>query len=62
MGDKAQLGHTSALHSGGSVPAGERWHGSPAQPTSVDYLRVPPMRCGAVRRLSAAVLTLLEVF
>ena len=62
MGDKAQLGHASSLHSGDWVPAGERWHGSPAQPTSVDYLRVPPLRCGAFRRLSAAVLTLLEVF
>ena len=50
------------LHSGGWVPAGERWHGSPAQPTSVDYLRVPPLRCGTFRRLSAAFLTLLEVF
>ena len=62
MGDGAQLGHASALHSGGTVPAGERWHGSPAQPTAVDYLRVPPARCGAFRRTSAAILTLLEVF
>ena len=53
MGDKAQLGHASSLHSGGWVPAGERWHGSPAQPTAVDYLRVPPVRCGAFRRASA---------
>ena len=33
MGDGAQLGHTSALHSGQAVPAGQRWHGSPAQRT-----------------------------
>ena len=32
MGDGAQLGHSSSLHAGQAVPAGERWHGSPAQP------------------------------
>ena len=30
MGDGAQLGHASSLHSGQAVPDGERWHGSPA--------------------------------
>jgi len=29
IGDAAQLGHASALHSGQEVPAGERWHGCP---------------------------------
>src|SRR5947209_4255696 len=33
MGDGAQLGHASALHSGQAVPAGERWHGCPARRT-----------------------------
>ena len=33
MGDGAQLGHASSLHAGQAVPAGERWHGSPAQRT-----------------------------
>ena len=51
MGDGAQLGHASSLHSGETVPAGERWHGSPAQRTEVDYLRVPPARCGTLRRV-----------
>ncbi|MEV5595476.1 Pls/PosA family non-ribosomal peptide synthetase [Streptomyces sp. NPDC052496] len=37
LGDGAQLGHASALHTGQEVPAGERWHGSPAQRTAVDY-------------------------
>ena len=50
MGDGAQLGHASALHSGQAVPAGERWHGSPAQRTDVDYARVAPARCGTLRR------------
>src|SRR6266850_3373030 len=50
MGDGAQLGHASALHSGQAVPAGQRWHGSPAERTEVNYLRVPPARSGALRR------------
>src|SRR5216117_458940 len=33
MGDGAQLGHASALHSGQAVPVGERWHGCPAERT-----------------------------
>jgi non-ribosomal peptide synthetase-like protein len=61
MGDGAQLGHTSALHSGQAVPAGERWHGSPAQRTDVNYLRVAPARCGTLRRASFSALTLLGV-
>jgi non-ribosomal peptide synthetase-like protein len=45
MGDGAQLGHASSLHAGQAVPAGRRWHGSPAEPTDVDYgLIVPPAR------------------
>jgi non-ribosomal peptide synthetase-like protein len=58
MGDGAQLGHASALYSGQAVPEGERWHGSPAQRTDVNYVRVPPARCGTLRRAgySAAVL------
>ncbi len=37
MRDGAQLGHASALYSGQAVPAGERWHGSPAQRTELNY-------------------------
>jgi non-ribosomal peptide synthetase-like protein len=51
MGDRAQLGHVSSLHSGQAVPADERWHGSPAQRTEVDYRAVPPTDCGALRRV-----------
>jgi len=61
MGDGAQLGHASALLSGQSVPAGERWHGSPAQRTHTNYLRVPPARCGTLRRAVSAALTLLGI-
>jgi non-ribosomal peptide synthetase-like protein len=61
MGDGAQLGHASALHSGQAVPAGERWHGSPAQRTEVNYLRVAPARCGRLRRAAYSTVTLLGV-
>src|SRR5437867_7174902 len=62
MGDGAQLGHASALHSSQAVPPGERWHGSPAERTDVNYLRVAPSRCGTLRRASFCALTLLLVF
>ena len=51
LGDGAQLGHSSSLHTGQAVPAGERWHGSPAQPTDVGLPRGRPRRsCGTWRR------------
>ncbi|GER24155.1 peptide synthetase [Zafaria cholistanensis] len=50
MGDDAQLGHASALHRGQSVPAGQSWHGSPAQPATANYRTVEPVAEGAMRR------------
>lgn len=52
MEDGAQLGHSSSLHAGQVVPAGQCWHGSPAQPADADYdyQTVPPARCGPLRR------------
>ncbi|MEA2619031.1 MAG: hypothetical protein QOE72_4814 [Chloroflexota bacterium] len=50
LGDRAQLGHASALYAGQAVPECERWHGSPAQRTEVDYRSVDPARCGTLRR------------
>ncbi|PYP55261.1 MAG: peptide synthetase [Gemmatimonadetes bacterium] len=64
MGDGAQLGHSSALLSGQWVPAVERWHGSPAQRTDVNYMRVPPAppaRSSTLRRAVAGTLTLLVI-
>ncbi len=61
IGDGAQLGHTSALHSGQAVPAGERWHGSLARRTEVNYVRVAPARCGRLRRAAYAALTLIGI-
>ncbi|MEO7195100.1 MAG: Pls/PosA family non-ribosomal peptide synthetase [Pseudonocardiaceae bacterium] len=60
MGDGAQLGHTSSLHSGQAVPEGQRWHGSPAQPTAVEYRSVAPARCGAPLRFAYGLLLLLS--
>src|ERR687892_87781 len=62
MGDGAQLAHASGLHSGQAVPAGERWHGSPAQRTEANFLRVPPARITTLRRAIFSALALLGVF
>jgi len=50
VGNGSQLGHTSSLYQSQAVPDGQRWHGSPAQRTDVDYRRVDPVRCGSLRR------------
>ncbi|MFI9803653.1 Pls/PosA family non-ribosomal peptide synthetase [Streptomyces sp. NPDC052301] len=62
MGDGAQLGHSSALHRGQAVPDGAHWHGSPAQPTETEYVRVAPARCGTGRRAWFALVTLLQLY
>ncbi|WP_434099736.1 Pls/PosA family non-ribosomal peptide synthetase [Streptomyces minutiscleroticus] len=61
MGDGAQLGHASALQCGEAVPAGQHWHGSPAQRTDVNHLRVEPARCGTLRRAGYAAATVLQL-
>jgi non-ribosomal peptide synthetase-like protein len=62
LGDVAQLGHASALHRGQAVPVGERWHGSPAQRTDLNYARVSTGRRGGLRRLRFCLVTLLCLF
>jgi non-ribosomal peptide synthetase-like protein len=62
MGDGAQLGHASALHRGQRIPDGEHRHGSPAQPTAVDHVRVPPARTHTLRRAGFAISSLLQLF
>ncbi|OLZ73520.1 peptide synthetase [Streptomyces sp. IMTB 2501] len=62
MGHGAQLGHASALHRGQAVPDGEHWHGSPAEPTQTDYVRVAPARCGTARRAWFGLGTLVQLF
>jgi non-ribosomal peptide synthetase-like protein len=61
VGEDGQLGHSSALHRGGHIPAGTRWHGSPAEPTTVDYLGVPPARVTRARKAVHAVSRLLPL-
>ncbi|GFH39296.1 Pls/PosA family non-ribosomal peptide synthetase [Streptomyces pacificus] len=65
MDDGAQLGHASSLHTGQAVPAGESWHGSPAQPTTTDFRAVEPATCGGLRKVlytAAQLLLLLGVY
>lgn len=52
----AQLGHSSSLQSGQVVPAGECWHGSPAQPAGpgVDYQQMPASPSSRARRAGLA--------
>jgi non-ribosomal peptide synthetase-like protein len=61
LGERAQLGHASALLSGQVVPPAEIWHGSPAEraPDGTVYQVVPPARCGALRRAGSCVARLL---
>jgi non-ribosomal peptide synthetase-like protein len=61
LGDGAQLGHSSSLHAGQTVPPGEHWHGSPAQPTDVDYQRVPTMHVSTWRRVVFATVQLVNL-
>ncbi|MEV0226104.1 Pls/PosA family non-ribosomal peptide synthetase [Streptomyces sp. NPDC050704] len=61
MGDGSQLGHSSALHTGVAVPAGQRWHGSPAERTEVDHVRVAPADCGTLRRAGYGLVSLLQL-
>ena len=64
VGHGSQLGHTSSLYEAQAVPDGQRWHGSPAQPTDVDYRAVAGLPCGPLRRTAhgiTQVLTLLLV-
>jgi non-ribosomal peptide synthetase-like protein len=62
MGDVSQLGHASSLHSGQRARTGERWHGSPAQRTNLNYLRVSARPCSTFRRFRFSASTLFWVF
>jgi non-ribosomal peptide synthetase-like protein len=61
LGDGAQLGHSSSLHAGQSVPDGERWHGSPAQRTDVDYQRIHAGQISTARRVGFATVQLVNL-
>ncbi|AWW41361.1 Pls/PosA family non-ribosomal peptide synthetase [Streptomyces cadmiisoli] len=59
LGDGSQLGHASSLHTGQQVPDGERWHGSPGEPTDAEFQPLEAARCGTLRRAVHGVLLLL---
>jgi non-ribosomal peptide synthetase-like protein len=64
LGDGAQLGHSSSLQAGQAVPAGECWHGSPAQPAGPEfvYLTNSAIRCTRPRRIWYATVRLVLGF
>nr|MBX2837414.1 hypothetical protein [Gammaproteobacteria bacterium] len=43
VGNDSQLGNSSCLQEGQSVPEGEIWHGTPARKTTVNYDRIPKL-------------------
>ena len=61
VGNGSQLGHTSALYESRAVPDGQRWHGSPAQRTDVDYRRVEPLPARKLRRVIYGTVQLLTL-
>lgn len=62
IGNGAQLGHSSSLHRGQSIPDGEHWHGSPAVPTTADYCKVRNVNPYQVRRFLYEALQLVGLF
>lgn len=62
IGDDAQLGNQSALYAGRSVPAGKRYHGSPAIETETDYRRVEPLPVSRLRQVLYVLLPILIGF
>ncbi|HTF54329.1 MAG TPA: Pls/PosA family non-ribosomal peptide synthetase [Pseudonocardia sp.] len=61
LGDGAQLGHSSSLHPGQSVPAGASWHGSPAEPCTANYRTVAPVPPSSARKAGYVLVQLLGV-
>jgi non-ribosomal peptide synthetase-like protein len=61
MGDGATLGHSSALHNGQHIPAGESWHGIPAEPTTTNYRTVARIRLHPARRFLFGLVHLVSV-
>ncbi|WP_168595984.1 Pls/PosA family non-ribosomal peptide synthetase [Rhizobium sp. SG570] len=62
IGDGAQLGHSSSLQRGQSIPDGEHWHGSPAVPTTADYCKVRNVSLSKARRILYEAAQLVALF
>ncbi|MEP1769846.1 MAG: Pls/PosA family non-ribosomal peptide synthetase, partial [Anderseniella sp.] len=50
IGDGGQLGHSSTLQAGQEIPAGMRFHGTPAEETTTNFNTVKSQRCSSLRR------------
>lgn len=59
IGDDGQLGHVSALLAGQKIPDGQRWHGSPAEATNVEFRYLPHVETTWLRRSAYALARLL---
>jgi non-ribosomal peptide synthetase-like protein len=62
IGDGGQLGHSSSLQRGQSIPDGEHWHGSPAVPTTADYCKVRNVNPPRIRRFLYEAVQLIGLF
>ncbi|WP_181176090.1 Pls/PosA family non-ribosomal peptide synthetase [Mesorhizobium sp. B2-3-4] len=62
IGDSSQLGHSSSLQRGQSIPDGEHWHGSPAVPTTADYCKVRNVNPPRIRRFIYEAVQLIGLF
>ncbi|MBU2531833.1 MAG: amino acid adenylation domain-containing protein, partial [Alphaproteobacteria bacterium] len=61
IGDGGQLGHASALLDGQSIPAGSKYHGSPAIPTKTDFRGFEDRAVSRLRRALFAAARLLLI-
>ena len=62
LGDGAQIGHSSALYAGQSIPANEHRYGSPAeQKTSFDYADIPAKKSSTLQKTTYLAYILLSM-
>jgi non-ribosomal peptide synthetase-like protein len=50
MEDDTQLAHVSSLQAHQVIPAGKRYHGSPAEETTTDFCKLETKNCSMLRR------------
>ena len=62
MEDDTQLAHVSSLQSHQVIPAGKRYHGSPAEETTTDFCKLDTKNCGTLRRLIYSAYLLIGAF
>ncbi|MGQ0483559.1 MAG: Pls/PosA family non-ribosomal peptide synthetase [Pseudonocardia sp.] len=62
IGDGGELGHSSSLQAGGSVPDGQTWHGCPAEPTTTSYRTCPERSGRQWRKVAYTLFQLTSIF